>query len=199
MKKFIWFCLFMAGCSQKDMPAPNEDVDVLHQRFHGKYEIVSSTSNEPVDINLDGRSSTDMFQEYPYLLENNLRIDIYGPNKYNTKRVFLFDQMWPEQYLRIPSGLDWQGQLLDYEPGATVDFAEQPATRAFTFSPDVKQLVVIPSTDATEKSFRWQRPESATVEGDDYIRTINKRRLYTRAGVKDVLITTLYKRYTMTT
>ncbi len=205
MKKIIWIGvlggLFLTGCSQKDAatpaPAPNENVVLLQQQFQGKYEIVSSTSSEPVDVNLDGKSSVDLFQEYPYLSQHTLRIDIYGPNTYNPKRSFIFYQFWPEQYVRLPSGQEWTGQTIPYEPGSSADFAMQGATLAFNVSPDVKQLLVEPGENISP--FRWQRPESVTVEGTDSIRTVNKRLLYTQAGVKTVTITTLYKRFTKTT
>lgn len=203
MKNLLWFCLFgslwLVGCASNNEPAPNENVDALHQQFHGRYEIVSSISSEPVDVNLDGRSSVDLLQEYPYLKEHFLQITIQGPDKYTPKRVFLFTQFWPEQYLSLKSVGEWTGQVVAYEPNSMVNFAMQTASRTFTFSSDLKEIQVIPTQDKTENSFRWQRPELVMVDVSDYVTTINKRRLYTTSGVKDVVITTLYRRYTTVT
>lgn len=208
MKKVALIYLFgslcLLGCSVKDQvipvpaPAPNEDVTALYQRFHGKYELISSTSNEPIDVNLDGRSSVDMVQEYDYLKEHNLEIRIYARDNPSLNRTFNFTQAWPEQYFYNDSTKErWNGEFLNYVPNLSISYAHQGAFHGFEFSPDLKQILVKLNTN--ENPFRWQRPESATVEAGDYIRTVNKRRVYTRAGVKEVVITTVYKRYTMTT
>lgn len=190
--------LWLIGCAP-DLPAPSEDVNALHQRFHGKYKPISSVASERVDVNFDGKLSDDLLQEYPYLDEHDLRIDIYGPSKHRPANSFTFYQLWPEQYVSTGFSQQWNGELIDYDPRYSVNFNQQGSTRAFTFSPDVKQIYVEPYADENLNAFRWLRPESVTVEANGYLRVINKRRLFTTAGVREITITTLYERYTMTT
>lgn len=189
----------LTACSHNNEPAPNENVATLHQQFHGKYKIIRATSDIPVDINLDGKSSTDMVREYDYLTQSELRIDVNGPGLYRPGNIFSFYQMWPEQYVRTMAG-EWAGEVIAYEKGASSGLASQGTTRRFTISPDLKTIEVQPNTDKiTEQGFRWVRPESVTVEPYGMLTVVNKRRVYTSAGVKEIYVTTLYQRYTMTT
>ena len=190
--------LFLIGCSPV-LPPPNENVNLLYERFHGKYEVIQSVSNEAIDVNLDGKATNDMLVEIPELSEkyrNYLELRIYGKSTYNPDLSFLFVQWWPEQYIWV-NNKRWEGESLDYQPGLIVNYAMQGSTRRFSFSPDLKQITV--QSDETQNSFRWVKPESVTVNADNTIQVVNKRRLYTSAGVNDVVITTLYKRYTMIT
>ena len=189
----------LASCSRDDV-APNEDVPMLYEKFHGKYKAIRSISSEAIDVNLDGRVSTDMIQEIPELTSayrNYLELRIYGPNKYRSKNAFLFTQSWPEQYIWTDNKR-WEGEAIDYQPGLSVNYAMQGTTRYFSFSPDLNHLQVQPSTN--ENTFRWVFPQSATIDKlTGTIRVVNKRRLYTSTGVKEVIIATVYERYTMVT
>ena len=190
--------LFLVGCSP-ELPPPNENVNLLYERFHGKYEVIQSVSNEAIDVNLDGKLSTDMLVEIPQLgkkYSSHLQVSIIGPTPYKSENEFLFTSWWPEQFIRINSKT-WEGEPISYDPNLTVDYAMQGGTRNFSFSPDLKQMAVQPNK--YENSFRSVKPESVTVNADNTIEVVTKRRLYTSAGVKDVVITTLYKRYTMNT
>lgn len=188
--------IWLAGCSPND-PAPNEDVNALYQRFHGKYKPVNSVASEPVDVNLDGKRSDNLFLEYNYLEEHTLEIYILGPSKYRSANSFHFVQFWPEQYVRTGFSTQWNGEPLDYSSSYFADFAQQGSTRQFSFSTDVKRISVQPNEN--ENSFRGGRPESVTVEANGRLRVVNKRKLFTTTGVKEVVITTVYERYTMST
>ncbi|GAB2771212.1 hypothetical protein GCM10027275_12430 [Rhabdobacter roseus] len=61
----------------------------------------------------------------------------------------------------------------------------------------MKQLIVTPNEKAD--TIRWVKPEEVFIEADDRLRLINKRRLYTKEGVKEVIITTVYERFTIIT
>ena len=195
----IWLIgnFWLSGCSLKDTPDPNENIDALHERFHGRYKPVSAVANESVDVNLDGKSSSDMFQEYSYLEQHYLELNIYGPNQHHSEAVYLFTQWWPEQYVSLGFSKQWNGEPLAYEPSYSANFAQQGGTRQFSFSTDLKQIFV--KLNETEHPFRWHRPDAVVVEANDYIQVVNTRRLFTPTGVKDVKITTLYKRYQTTT
>lgn len=195
----------LAGCVPALTPA-NEDVSNLYQRFHGKYKAVESTSSLAVDVNFDGKTSTDLVQEVPDLkadYQNYLELRIYGPNKYRSDKAFLFTQWWPEQEIFIPANKTqrWEGEDIAYQPGLTVNYAMQGRVRNFAFTPDLTQLVIKPN-DATDTktAHRWTLPENVmVVGGTNRIRVVNRRKLYTSQGVKEVVITTVYERFTMTT
>lgn len=190
--------LWLTGCSPND-PAPNENLDLLYQRFHGKYKAIRSEASEAIDVNLDGQVSTDMLTEIPALTatyQNYLELRVYAAYK---RPVFLFTQWWPEQEIFVPTNKTqrWEGEDIPYQPDLLVNYAMQATPRSFSFSTDLKQIAV--SSNKSENLFRWVRPESVTVEGNNRTRIVNKRRLYTRQGVKEVTITTTYERFTMTT
>ena len=193
--------MWLAGCSPKDL-VPYEDVPTLYDKFHGKYNVISSVSNEAIDVNLDGKASTDMTKEIPQLAPEygqQLELRIYGRNKNSTKNTFLFNQSWPEQHIWIYTiNKVWEGEPIEYQPNLIVNYNKQGVIRTFSFSPDLGQLKVQPSPN--ENAFRWVFPQSVTVDKNTgTIQVVNKRRLYTRTGVKEVVITTVYERYTMIT
>lgn len=201
---FISFLLgvLLASCTRNNEPAPadsNNSIDKLHQQFHGKYKLVRSVSDMAVDLNMDGITSTDMTKEYYPLESTELRIHLRAGGLYTANDVFLFTQAWLEQYVYTPTG-NWKGELVDYEKGARVDQVHQGSSYLFTLSTDRKSLYVqAGSNQSPDSAFRWVRPESVTVESDGRLTVVNKRRVYTSAGVKDIYITTLYQRYTMIT
>ncbi|GAB3890392.1 hypothetical protein [Spirosoma agri] len=195
--------VIVPGASGSTSVAPNENVSALFQQFHGKYKVISSTSNQPVDVNQDGDSSSDLLTEIPELrlqagTQYHIDIRIYGPSATSSKPHFSFTQWWPEQYIRTGVGRVWDGgELISYNPDYLVKYDFQGAGRSFSFSTDLKQLTI--NANENENPFRWVRPESVTIDATGRISVVNKRRLYTRAGVQEVLITTVYERFTMTT
>lgn len=177
---------------------PKDDIESLYQRFHGKYKIVSSISSEPLDVNFDGVSSTNLLSEISALNDYGAYLELRV--KYPDRSVFLFSQFWPEQYVYTYTGpnLEWNGlDTLSYNPARSVNYAEQAAPYSFSFSEDMSQVLVTANEKANK--IRWVKPESAFIEAKNRLRLINKRRIYTRAGVKEVTITTIYERFTMIT
>lgn len=197
----------MLSC-KKDDPALDPEIleaqktAALQHQFHGKYGIVSSVSSEAVDINMDGVPSTDLFQEIDILpSEKNYHIDvevrIYGPNPLSTEPTYLFSQAWPEQYIRVQNGEWTGGPGLNYDPSLRMDFLRQGTSRQFEFSEDIKLLKVLPNDK--ENPYRWVKPESVAVDPAGRLVVVNKRYLYTREGVKQVSITSVYERFTKET
>jgi hypothetical protein len=65
MKKglFITICtILLFSCNKHDS---NADTEQLKEKFHGKYEVISSISEDAVDLNMDGTTSTDLLAENP--------------------------------------------------------------------------------------------------------------------------------------
>ena len=95
--------LFMIGCVPS-IPAPHENVTLLYDRFHGKYEPIRSTSNEAIDVNLDGTASTDMLVEIPQLNKeygNILELRIDKSHQFNTGPRLWYYQFWPDQHVGV--------------------------------------------------------------------------------------------------
>lgn len=201
MKNVLLFGLMtivgVIGCSPND---PTAKLNVLQERFHGKYKAISSISSEALDVNLDGKASTDMLLEIPELskpYQNYLELRIYGPSKHSSTASFLFVQWWPEQYIWV-NNEEWKWQPINYDPNLIVNYAMQGATRTFSFSPSLDKILLDP-IDYADNSLRWKRPESVTIVGEHTIQIVNKKTLYSRNGVKEVIITTLYERFTTVT
>ncbi|MBO0947974.1 hypothetical protein [Fibrella forsythiae] len=177
----------------------SENVTALQQQFQGKYKVISSVSSEPVDIDLDGTASADLLHEMTELAQQSgtryfVELTLHAPSPATPKPNFLFVQWWPEQFIRIGAGKVWDGgELINYNPELVVKYDFQGTYRNFTLSSDLRQLAVLP--DATDNPYRWVRPELVTVDGNERLRVITKRRLYTRSGVKEVSITTVYERF----
>ncbi|MCK8495888.1 hypothetical protein M0L20_28740 [Spirosoma sp. RP8] len=193
----VLLCIVTASCQQSDSIPPKEDVEALYQRFHGKYKVVSSTSSEPLDVNLDGVSSTNLLQEILELNNYGAFLELRVKSVYGS--MFLFSQFWPEQYINTYSGsTQWNGRdTLSYNPTHLVNYANQAGPYRFSFSDDLSQIVV--TAVGESDSIRWVKPESVFIEANDRLRVINKRRIYTRQGVKEVMITTRYERFTIIT
>jgi hypothetical protein len=197
----------MLGCKKDDpLSAPEiieaQKVAALQNQFHGKYQIVSSVSNEAVDVNMDGVTSTDLFQEIDILpSEKNYHFDvevrIYGPNPMSAGPAYIFSQSWPEQYIRIENEEWTGGPGLNYNPSLRMDFLRQGTSRQFYFSEDLKFLNVLPGDK--ENPYRWAIPESVGVDPAGRLVIVNKRYLYTKNGVKQVSITSVYERFTKET
>ena len=192
---YLLSSLLLAGCMPKDFPPNNS---ALRERFHGKYQAISSISREPLDVNMDGRASVDMIQEIPALANNSqsyLELRLYGTGAKGFNSGFLFTQWWPEQSIWV-NDKKWDLQPIAYDPDLIVNYGMDGAVRFFLFAQD--KLVLDPD-DYDDNLLRWKRPDDITVVGEHRIRVINKKILYTRNGVKEVVITTVYERYTTIT
>lgn len=195
--------LWLAGCTPSpEQVAPNEDIAALHDRFHGKYSIVSSVSDEAIDVNMDGKASTNMLAEITQLAPDyrcELVLHITGNTQVDGKPGFTMMQAWPEQYIWLQTKRgNWEWEPLDYDPKQTVNYAQQGASRLVSFAPDLTVINVDDDAHG-DASVRWKKPVSVKVVGKHTIEVVNRKTLYTSEGTKTVLITTRYERYTMTT
>jgi len=207
-KSIALLCLILVVACQPDPVPPNLDGPALHERFHGKYKVIASTSSAAVDINADGHPSTDLLLEIPELganYWNYLEIRIIVRGRRSEDNDFLFTQSWPEQEIFIQTSKTqrWEGEDIAYQPDLSVNYSMQGRSRWFTFSPDLKSIFVKPNDEQdTRDAHRWTLPDSVTAldsMDEPQIKIINRRRFYTSEGVKEVLVTTIYQRFTMVT
>ncbi|RDC65184.1 hypothetical protein [Adhaeribacter pallidiroseus] len=166
--------------------APQEDLSLLNNKFHGKYKIVTSTSNIAVDINRDGKASTDLMQEIDYLTEAELDIRIYPKNNNSNSKHFLFSQLWQQQFIS-PNTTD-----------TVINYALQGVVRSFEFSQNLDRILVSPDENQVDLKL-FPLPDTVTIVAKEQIEVVMQKLIYTTNGWKSLTITTLYKRYTKTT
>ncbi|REA63994.1 hypothetical protein DSL64_00005 [Dyadobacter luteus] len=196
----------MLGCKSNEQIPQQEtrNIDALYQQFHGKYRIVSAVSNEEVDVNLDGKASTDLLTEIEELTIGSLtnpysEIRIYKPSQLNPEASFLFTQAWPQQFVRMGNGKVWDGlEMIAYNPNYSFAYDMKVVVRKFDFSEDLKQLTVVPD-NSEAPIFLQSSPKSVSVLDDGKIVVTADRKIYTSEGVKQITVTTTYERFTMTT
>jgi hypothetical protein len=188
-----YFVIFLFCLSCSKTIEPKDDVDALYQQFHGKYKIVSSYSNVAVDANLDGKESFDLMSEIPDLKYSDVYLRI-------TKPFFYLDHYWQEQFIVSNTKIGILPK--SYEPSMSVNFANQGAGKRFEFSSDLKKIIVNPYNSFdydTDLKERFKNPESVTVEGNERLKIITNKWIFTRKGWINVMITSVYERYTMIT
>lgn len=181
---FICVAIFITSCRRDGSPDKTKEI---HERLHGKYKVISSISNDAVDVNLDGTATTNILSEIPDLAHANLVILIVA------KDNFLFCQSWPEQYIGhnvIPSG---------YDPSLVVNYANQGVTRTFSLDATYNNIQVKPDTNPPPIAERFPLPTTVTVEGTNTVKVVFSKKLYTTAGWKTTTITTIYEQYTKVT
>jgi hypothetical protein len=193
------------GCKSEKAPlSPEQDLDALYTQFHGQYKIVSAVASEALDVNLDGTSSTNLLTEINELRTGTLtsaysQVRIYKPSDVSPKPSFFFIQNWPHQFLRLEQGKVWDGvAIIPFNKSYTFGYDMKVLIREFSFSKDLKQLTVI-SDESEDPVFKLSSPRSVTVLNDGKLIVVANRRLYTSEGVKEVIVTTTYERFTMAT
>ena len=200
MKNFLLFiaCMFiLVSCEKNESEVSKRPL--LREKFNGKYELISSLSKTPVDLNNDGIESTNLLVENSMVLSSFIEIRI--PNEsdsYLKDNEFVFCEFWPtenEHRLKnkevIPvyetpvfgMGYDIYGNTL------IGVFAENLKTctinKLFEISDDGKNtLIEIKSIDIME---------------NETIKVTVIRKLYTKNGWVKSDIESLYKRYTVVT
>lgn len=189
MKKVLLIGLsliFLTGCNKNE----NGNSEQLKEKFHGKYEVISSIATDAVDLNMDGITSTDLLSENSEISKSALEIRISGTGNN------LFEEKWPVETIVVP-----RDEVFDstaYHPEYSVYYALYCSSGTFRFSDDYKRLQLTgafqPDSPDTLLSL-----ESITIEENETIKVITIRKLYTKNGWIRTKIESNYKRYTTTT
>ena len=180
----------LSGC-QKDKLAPNEDKAALKEQFHGKYSVVSATSDVAVDLNEDGRASTNLSQEIPNL--SNSDFEVLMGNNISTTYIGMAVQSWQHQHVTRNWNYNSPDSLI------VMGFANQPTPRYFNFNAELTRLQLEQRPESPADKGRYPAPESITGAGPEQLMVVTNRLLFVRKTWKLVRITVLYKRYTKTT
>ena len=195
MKKILLILLSgtatLSSC-QKEKLAPDENKAALKEQFHGKYSVVSATSDIAVDLNEDGRASTDLKVEVPSLANSDFELLI---GNYSTESNFIgmAVQFWQHQHVTRNWNYTSPDSLM------VLGFVNQPTSRYFNFNKEVTQLQMEQIPDAPADKGQYPAPASVTVAGPEQLLVVTNRLLFVHKSWQPVRITILYKRYRKTT
>ncbi len=194
---FIVLICFLVSCNNNQSDTSIRPL--LHEKFNGKYELISSFSNIPVDLNNDGSESTNLLLENSMLLFSEIEIRIPNePDLFIKDNEFVFSEFWPtenEHRLKnkdVIKVYDTPLNTGDYDIYGNIligvftdDFRTCTISDYFKIKDDGKNtLIEVKSIDVLE---------------NETIRVTVIRKLYTMNGWVLSEIESLYKRYTVAT
>lgn len=91
---FVAVCaVLLMGCSKNEPSVPSKYVS-FKESLRGKYKIVSSTTEKPVDLNYDGAASTNLLSENPMVKESELTIVGLHSDSFEEKQLH-YSISWP--------------------------------------------------------------------------------------------------------
>ena len=200
MKIFLLFiaCMFILVSCEK-----NESEDskrpLLREKFNGKYELISSLSKTPVDLNNDGIESTNLLLENSMILFSEIEIRI--PNEsdsYLKDNEFVFCEFWPtENDHRLKN----KEVITVYETRVYgSDYDIYGNTLIGVFAENLKNCTINTLLDINDDGKNTLiEIKSIDIMENETIKVIVIRKLYTKNGWVISEIESLYKRYTVGT
>lgn len=189
MKKGLLLTLstiILMSCTKNES---NVNLAQLQDKFHGKYEVISSTSTDAVDLNMDGISSTDLLDENSEIARSGLEIRIY--NDYS----FSFEEKWPVEYF-IPGNA--KVDSTSYQSTFTINYALYCNVASFQFADHYKSIQLLGNLNQADVN-TLKSVESIVIEENEIIKVTTIRKLYTKKGWVTTKIESRYKRYTSIT
>jgi hypothetical protein len=170
---------------------------LLHEKFNGKYELLSAISEKAVDLNNDGKASTELLNENSMILFSTVEIRI--PQKddlFIEDNEFVFSEFWPTE----------NGQRLKDKDVITVyrtkiysgNYDIYGNVLIGEFMDDLKYGTFITDINDDGKNTLIEL-KSLEFLDDDKIEVTAVRKLYTMSGWTVTKIKSLYKKYTTRT
>lgn len=190
MKKrlLITICaIFLISCNKNES---NENLVQLKEKFQGKYEVISSISEDAVDLNMDGITSTDLLSENPDISNSGLELRIINDNEQ------LFEEKW-----RVETIVISRGEIFDstnYHPTYSIYYALYSNPISCQFEDDYKSIHLLGDIQQNSTNTLISM-ESITIGENETIKVITIRKLYSMKGWIRTKIESRYKRYTTTT
>lgn len=178
--------IFFISCNKNE---PNENIEqLLKEKFEGRYELISSISEEAVNLNNDGSSSTN-------LLSKNSSISFYSMVEIRILNEYelFYDEMWPvenSQRLRYKEIISstYPPIINPYYDTFSNGFISQ-------FDDDFKSIRLLRDIQNDPKNTLISI-ESIIIEENETIKVTSIRKLYTDKGWITTKIESRYKRYT---
>lgn len=182
----------LAACKETAEVAPNKNVAALQEQFHGKYRPLYSTSSQALDINRDGKASTDMLEEISDLPKTWIEVRIYDKSQYHAKPSFGFIHQWPKQELR-------PAEPTNDNPLIQLLYATKVVYWNFSLNEALTELILEPQPFYLTDPDLYSPLQTVLVKDNSLIEVTLTKRLYTTEGWKTVQIVTLYERFTRIT
>jgi len=176
--------ILLMSCSK------DENLVQVKEKFHGKYEMISSVSLEPVDLNMDGFSSNRLLSENPEYLNAGILLIISADNRYS------FEEKWPVEY--IETGTNEPIDSTRYHSTYLINYAMYMNGLMFQFDDNYKSIQLLGDLQKNPTN-KLISIESITIEENEIIKVVTIRKLYTINGWTTTKIESRYKRYTIIT
>ena len=200
MKNFLLFiaCMFiLVSCEKNESEVSKRPL--LREKFNGKYELISSLSKTPVDLNNDGIESTNLLVENSMVLSSFIEIRI--PNEsdsYLKDNEFVFCEFWPtENEHRLKN----KEVIPVYEtPVFGMGYDIYGNTLIGVFAENLKTCTINKLLEISDdgKNTLIEIKSIDIMENETFKVTVI-RKLYTKNGWEISEIESLYKRYTIGT
>ena len=167
-----------------------DHLEILKDKFHGKYELVSSISKELLDLNMDGIASNDLLSENPQLARSGIEVFIIDSDHH------LFEEKWATENHQIS-----RDELFDPNKVYTTEglyYGMYINMSSFIFNEDFKTIQLLDGVYTNEVNTLISF-ESVVFEGNEIVKVTTIRKLYTKKGWVTTEIISRYKRFTTLT
>jgi hypothetical protein len=181
--------IIFLSCEQaaKEIP-PHQDVNALFDRFHGKYKILSSTSSEAIDLNLDLKSSQNMLREIPGLSKTFIDVLVFKEVSYeNNHPKLMIEYQWMHQEFG-------ENEPIKFDPKVSVYYPRKVALIPFQFNEEVTQFLLEQEASIEMGQQIFNLIESVKILENDHLEIIQMKKLYSSGGWKTLEIKTIYER-----
>jgi hypothetical protein len=196
MKKLLPYLLCIlfsaAGCKkQNHTNVDTQEFEQLQSKYGGRYQIISSIANDPVDLNLDGNTNTNLFKELRGIEQSMVTIRVIKDTDPRSTKNYItsFDLSYPEQYAVVDGR-----EISSYTPGAEVLFLDQPVYSRCLIDTVKNSINLLPENNPYETERRFTRPNDVRLLDGEKIQVSTIKEFYTANGFIKVNITSIYER-----
>lgn len=191
---FLCFLLSLCGCKKQDPQIDYREFEILKTNFHGEYRLVSSTTDAPVDLDMDGTASTNLLSEIPALINSKINVKVIKNTYKKTGFDCYYVQTWLEQYLS--KDLIPVKDIRHFDPAIEIDYLAQPISASLTI--DFREKAFTLKNDSLSKDTRTLTlPEIVRYQGNQRAEGISskvRKEFYTSSGIMSVMVTSLYQK-----
>lgn len=192
MKRFTWIIISLLALSSCNKSDWHDNYEQLKLQYNGKYELLSSYSDDAVDLNMDGIYSTDLPNENPEIQKAGLEIKIIAKDRITEPGKHIFNEKWPVAHV------SYRGEEVSdtarYHDTYFIMYAMKLIGGSCQFE-DNNSTIILGEPYINESSALISF-ESIDVDENDIITLVTLRKLYTIDGWVVTRITSKYKRYT---
>jgi hypothetical protein len=191
----ITFLFVFLSCQKDESDVSNRPL--LHEKFNGKYELISSGSKTAVDLNNDGIKSMNLLDENSMILFSFIEIRIpTEPELFLKDNEFLFSEFWPTENDTRFTNKEVIAVYKTRVWGYNYDLYCQ--TFIGRFEEDLRTCTLRTTINDDGKNTLIEIKSIEIVENET-IKVTVVRKLYTMNGWVESEIESLYKRYTIIT